>query len=101
MTGPGGRQIPLARVGGAALACCATPGLYIAEARGRDEHIAVNVGDPQVSNLGAHDSLSAERSGASGHGRRVRPALVALLCVAAAFALALAEWWTWQRRITV
>jgi hypothetical protein len=59
----------------------------------------VNVGDPQVSNL-SRTSLSATAqaravsAGASGRAWWLYFALVA-------FALVLAEWWTWQRRITV
>ena len=99
VTGPGGRQIPLARVDGAALGVLRTPGLYVAEAAGATSTIAVNVADPQVSNstrtsLSESDRARPVTAGASG-----RPWW--LYCAAAAFALALAEWWTWQRRITV
>jgi hypothetical protein len=99
VTGPGGVQIPLARVTGAALAMLRAPGLYVAEGAGAKSTFAVNVGDPQVSN-GARTSLSRTdqsrpvMAGASG-----RPWW--LYCALAAFALALLEWWTWQRRITV
>jgi hypothetical protein len=75
------------------------PGLYVAEGAGAASTFAVNVGDPQVSNT-ARTSLSP--------GDQARPVMAGtsarswwLYCAAAAFALALAEWWTWQRRITV
>lgn len=99
LTGPGGRQVPVARVTGAALGVLRVPGLYVAEGAGARSTFAVNVGDPQVSNV-ARTSLSRSdqsrpvMAGASG-----RPWW--LYCAAAAFVLALAEWWTWQRRITV
>jgi hypothetical protein len=99
VTGPGGRQVQLARVAGRALGVLRAPGLYVAEGAGAASTFAVNVGDPQVSNT-ARTSLSP--------GDQARPVMAGtsarswwLYCAAAAFALALAEWWTWQRRITV
>jgi hypothetical protein len=99
VTGPGGRQVQLARVAGRALGMLRAPGLYVAEGAGAASTFAVNVGDPQVSNT-ARTSLSP--------GDQARPVMAGasarswwLYCAAAAFALALAEWWTWQRRITV
>jgi hypothetical protein len=97
--GPGGAPIPLARLNGAAVGVLPVPGLYVAESGGARSTIAVNAGDPQVSNLthtsvgpAAH-ALTVSAGGAS------RPWW--LYCAAAAFLLVLAEWWTWQRRITV
>lgn len=99
LTGPDGRPVPLARVPGAALAVLRGPGLYVAEGAGARSAFAVNVGGPQVSN-GARTSLSP--------GDQARPVTAGasgrpwwLYCAAGAFVLALAEWWTWQRRITV
>jgi len=61
--------------------------------------IAVNAGEPGVSNL-TWSSLQA-----SEHARTVPPGGSSrpwwIYCALAAFALALVEWWTWQRRITV
>lgn len=99
LTGPDNRQVHLSRIDGAALAMLRAPGLYTAEGAGARSTFAVNVGDPQISNL-SRTSLSRSNqarpvmAGASG-----RPWWV--YCAAAAFGLALAEWWTWQRRITV
>jgi hypothetical protein len=99
VSGPGGRPVPLARVNGAALGVLRAPGLYVAEGAGATSTFAVNVGDPQVSNatrtsLSASDQARPVMAGTSG-----RPWWI--YCAAAAFLLALAEWWTWQRRITV
>jgi hypothetical protein len=96
---PGGRQVPIARVSGAALAMLRTPGLYVAEGAGARSTFAVNVGSPQVSNaertsLSRSDQARPVMAGASGMSWW-------LYCVAAALVLALVEWWTWQRRITV
>lgn len=99
VTGPRGVSVPLVRVTGAALGMLRTPGLYVAEAGGSRSTVAVNVGDAQVSNL-MRTSLSATgraRPVAAGASRR--PWWI--YCAIAAFLLALAEWWTWQRRITV
>jgi hypothetical protein len=99
LTGPGNRQIPLSWIGGAAVATLRAPGLYVAEGAGATSTVAVNVGDPQISNL-LRTSLSRSDQArpvmAGGSGRPWWE-----YCAAAAFALALAEWWTWQRRITV
>jgi hypothetical protein len=99
VVGPGGRAVPIARVSGAALAMLRVPGLYVAEGAGARSTFAVNVGSPQVSNatrtsLSPSDQARPVLAGASG------PSWW-LYCVAAAFVLALVEWWTWQRRITV
>jgi hypothetical protein len=99
VVGPGGRPVPIARVGDAALAVLRVPGLYVAEGGGARSTFAVNVGGPQVSNaarttLSASDQARPVLAGASGRSWW-------LYCVAAAFVLALVEWWTWQRRITV
>jgi hypothetical protein len=97
--GPHGEPVPLVRVNGAALGVLRAPGLYVAEGGGSRSTIAVNAGDPQVSNVWRTSSNAGARgilvtAGASG-----LPWWQ--YCVVAAFALALMEWWTWQRRITV
>jgi hypothetical protein len=99
VTGPHGQAVPLARINGVALAVLRAPGLYVVEGGGSSSTIAVNAGDPQVSNL-ARSSLgqSAHALPVTGGGS-ARPWW--LYCAAAAFLLALTEWWTWQRRITV
>jgi hypothetical protein len=75
-----------------------TPGLHLVEAAGSRGVIAVNVGDPEVSNL-ARTSLEEGAGARTPAGRRTRPWWT--YAVIAAFALAAAEWVTWQRRITV
>ena len=73
--------------------------MYIAEGAAARTAIAVNGGDRRVSNL-LRTSLTAEkqaRTVAAG----VSPRPWWMYGVVAAFGLALAEWWTWQRRITV
>jgi hypothetical protein len=99
LTGPDGSAVPLEHAGDRLTTVLARPGLYVAEGGGARSSFAVNVGDPQVSNLlrtslGASGRALAVTSGASGRAWW-------LYCVAAAFALIFAEWWTWQRRITV
>ncbi|MEP6916646.1 MAG: hypothetical protein ABJC89_13425, partial [Acidobacteriota bacterium] len=97
--GPGGEAIHLSRLNGVAFGVLAVPGLYVAEGGGSSSTIAVNAGDPQISNLtrtsvgpSAH-ALTVTAGGSS------RPWW--LYCAVAAFLLVLTEWWTWQRRITV
>ncbi len=99
VAGPEDREVPLARVPGAAMGRLRVPGLYTADAAGARSTFAVNVGEPQVSNttqtsLNSSTGVRLVSAGASGHAWWVYGA-------AAAFALALIEWWTWQRRITV
>ncbi len=96
---PAGHPVALARVPGAALAMLRQPGLYVAAAGGARSTVAVNVADPQISNT-ARTTL--------GPGGRARAVISGgserawwLYAAAAAFILALVEWWTWQRRITV
>ena len=95
----GGGQVPLSRVGGNAFARLKRPGLYIAEGDAGRSTFAINLADPQLSNLTRTNPF------ATGQARPVSAAGSAwawwVYCALAAFALALAEWWTWQRRITV
>jgi hypothetical protein len=98
LTAPDGKAVPLTRVGTSVAAPVTTPGFYVADAAGSHRLIAVNIGDPQVSNL-AHTTLAPGTiadQGAAGFGRPWW-----LYALGLAFALAAAEWWTWQRRITV
>ncbi|MGH9370642.1 MAG: vWA domain-containing protein, partial [Vicinamibacterales bacterium] len=100
VTDPNGGDVPLTRVNDQVMGLLRTPGLYVAEGGGSRSRIAVNAGDAQLSNLMRTTAMAssgearAVSAGASG-----RPWW--LYCAAIAFALALAEWWTWQRRITV
>ncbi|MEN3337794.1 MAG: hypothetical protein V7647_1470 [Acidobacteriota bacterium] len=99
LTGPGNRQIPLSRIDGAAVAMLREPGLYVAEGAGATSTVAVNVGDPQISNLSRTNLSRSDKARPVLAGVSGRPWW--MYCAAAAFALALVEWWTWQRRITV
>ena len=99
VTGPRGVPVPLARLQGTVVGVLQAPGLYVAQGGGSRATIAVNAGDPQVSNLsrttlGAATAARVVTPGASGQPWWVYLGVAALL-------LALAEWWTWQRRITV
>ena len=100
VTGPRGAAVPLLKMGGATIASVREPGLYTADSGGARATFAVNIADPDVSNL----SRTTQASGGGGAvavraGVSARPWWVYL----AVFALAavLLEWWTWLRRITV
>ena len=99
LSGPENGAVPLTRVGQTAFARLRAAGIYTAEGGGTRTTFAVNLADPQISNLtrttpAAPGQIVTAASGASG-------APWWVYCAVAAFALALAEWWTWQRRITV
>jgi hypothetical protein len=72
------------------------PGLYTAEGGGARSVIAVNASDPQRSNV---SRTSAKTTTNVSEGGLERPWWIGFAL--AAFLLAFAEWWTWQRRITV
>jgi hypothetical protein len=98
VTGPRGESVPLARVDGAALGILRTPGLYVAEGGGARTTFAMNAADPQRSNA-ARTSLAAGSNAPFAQGVLERSWWMG--CAIAAFVLALIEWWTWQRRLTV
>ena len=93
---PDGSTLPFVRADGWAYAMLRTPGIYAAEGGGARSMIAVNASDPQRSNV---NRTSAKATANVGEGGLDRPWWLG--CALAAFVLALAEWWTWQRRITV
>jgi len=93
-----GESVPLTGMQGSAIGLLATPGLYGIQNAGARNTIAVNAADPQRSNV-ARTSLSAAANVARPRGSLERPWWLA--CAFLAFVLAFAEWWTWQRRITV
>jgi hypothetical protein len=93
-----GEAVPLTGMQGSAIGLLATPGLYGIQNAGARNTIAVNAADPQRSNV-ARTSLSAAANVARPRGSLERPWWLA--CAFLAFVLAFAEWWTWQRRITV
>lgn len=95
---PGG-SLPIVRVNATAITDLFVPGLYVAEGAGAHSTIAVNAGDAQISNLMRTSLASGGTAQQVAAGRSERPWWV--YCAAFGFALALAEWWTWQRRITV
>jgi hypothetical protein len=99
--GPGGEDAPLLNLRGEPAAVLTRPGIYTAEASGgAAAKFAVNVVDPDVSNLGRNTLASAGRAAiAVSAGVAGRPWWVYL--VAFAFIAVLLEWWTWLRRITV
>ena len=98
VTAPDGASVPLTRINGAAVGMLRAAGLYVVEAGGARSTIAVNTADPQRSNV-ARTSLVAGTNATLARGVLERPWWLA--CAIAAFALAFAEWWTWQRRLTV
>ena len=93
-----GESVPLTGMQGSAVGLLATPGLYGIQNAGARNTIAVNAADPQRSNV-ARTSLAANANIARPRGSLERPWWLA--CAFLAFVLAFAEWWTWQRRITV
>jgi hypothetical protein len=99
VTGPDGDAVPLSRVGDRPVGVLRTPGLYVAEGGGSRSTIAVNAGDPLLSNLSRTTPAGAGGVRTVTAGRSGRPWW--LYFAVAAFVLVLAEWWTWQRRITV
>jgi hypothetical protein len=98
LTGPNGAAIPLARLPGETIGMLRAPGMYVAEAGGSRSTFAVNVSDPDVSNLtrAGNSGATATLPGTAEGGRPWW-----LYCAVAAFAAILGEWWTWLRRITV
>jgi hypothetical protein len=99
VTGPKGSAVPLLALSGQRFAVVRTPGLYAEEAGEARGTFAVNITDPDVSNT-AHTAAAASRAPvAVTAGMSPRPWWIYL--AALAFAIALVEWWTWLRRITV
>lgn len=99
VTDPRGATVPLTRFNHVAVGLLRSPGLYVADGIAARTAIAVNAGDAQVSNLLQTRLTKEDQARPVAVGAWQRPWWV--YSVAVAFALALAEWWTWQRRITV
>jgi hypothetical protein len=93
-----GESVPLTHVTDVAYGVLTTPGLYRVETAGARNTLAVNAADPQRSNV-AHTTLGAGGNAAPPLSPLERPWWLG--CAIAAFVLAFAEWWTWQRRVTV
>jgi hypothetical protein len=99
VTGPSGAPLTLLDAGEHKVARLRDPGLYLVEVGGARSVIGVNVGGPDVSNL-ARTNL-AESVVLAGAGDVGAGHIWWLYAVALAFVLIAAEWWTWQRMITV
>jgi hypothetical protein len=99
VTGPGNTPVALTRVDTGVFAVLKQPGLYSVEAGRARDTFAVNIADPQLSNLTRTNAFASTR------GRPVTAGGSSwawwVYCAIAAFTLAIAEWWTWQRRITL
>jgi len=93
-----GESVPLTRLPASSFGVLAAPGLYTIESAGARNTIAVNAADPQRSNV-AKTTLGAGANAAPPRNPLERPWWLA--CALAAFVLVFAEWWTWQRRLTV
>jgi hypothetical protein len=94
-----GVAVPLVAVQAKRIGMLRSPGWYVAEGNGSRTTFAVNIADPDVSNLSRTDAgtaRAATRVTTAGFGRPWW-----LYCAVLAFAALLAEWWTWLRRITV
>jgi hypothetical protein len=99
VNGPRGEQVALVRTPDSVVGVLRSPGVYVAQGGGARATIAVNVGDPQVSNLLRTTLDEGARASAVTAGGSRQPWWIYL--AAAAFVLGVLEWWTWQRRITV
>jgi hypothetical protein len=99
LLGPDGKKVPIATVGAAAVAMLARVGFYDATFGGATSVVAVNAGDPETSDLRRTRLAVPSRADAAHAPSRGRPWW--LFAAAIAIALVFAEWWTWQRRITV
>jgi hypothetical protein len=97
VTGPDGAVVPLTRLPGESIGVLRSPGLYVVEEGRSRATFAVNVADPDVSNL--RRTSAGATSAAAGNAGGPRPWW--LYCAVGAFAAILLEWWTWLRRITV
>jgi hypothetical protein len=95
---PDGQPVPIIRAGDSVAVRLTSPGLYLVEAAGSRGVVGVNIGDPEVSNLG-RSTLGARGVTQVASGGSGWPWW--MWAVVAAFVLTAAEWWTWQRRVTV
>ena len=99
VVGPDGKNVPVTRVGDESMAQLTRPGFYEAASGGARSVVAVNAGDPETSDLQRTRLPESARAGGPSGAERGRPWWL-LAGLAACFLLA-AEWWTWQRRVTV
>lgn len=96
---PDGAIVPLVRAGDRVFARLQAQGFYLVESGGARSVIGVNAGTPEIANLMRTSLTEAERRAGGALGLASRPWW--MYGVALALVLLLAEWWTWQRRITV
>lgn len=98
VTGPDDVPVPLIRMNGTSVGMLRAPGFYVAEGGGARSTMAVNIADPLISNLTRTNAAGGRVETVAAHGAG-RPLWVYFAAIA--FGLALLEWWTWQRRVTV
>jgi hypothetical protein len=104
LTGPArilrddGESVPVTQLTPSAFGVLPAPGLYTIESAGARNTVAVNAADPQRSNV-SRTTLGRGANTAPPRNPLERPWWLA--CAFAAFVLVFAEWWTWQRRVTV
>jgi hypothetical protein len=96
VTDPGGAAVRLTRLPGELIGVLRAPGLYVVEEGRTRSTFAVNVTDPEVSNLMKSSANATAPAGGAGG-----PRPWWLYCAVGAFTAILLEWWTWLRRITV
>jgi hypothetical protein len=99
VTAPDGARVALRAVASGQMVVLPEPGLYLVETGGARSVVGVNVGSPGVSNLASTMLSGADQELVAPSGDAGRAWW--LYAVGLAFVLAAAEWWTWQRRITV
>jgi hypothetical protein len=99
IAGPDGQAVPVAKIEATSVATLTHVGFYEARAGGATSLIAVNAGGPQVSDLRTTRLPGTASNGTSSSASRGRPWW--LIAVALGLVLIAAEWWTWQRRVTV
>jgi hypothetical protein len=97
--GPDGTAVTLLPFPEESVGLFAEPGLYTAEAAGVRSTFAVNIADPDVSNLSRTTIDAARPALAVTAGITPRPWWIYLAVLA--FTGLLLEWWTWLRRITL
>jgi hypothetical protein len=97
--GPGDRRATLLTFPEETVALLDEPGLYTANAASVRSTFAVNIADPDVSNLSRTTIDAARPAVAVTAGITPRPWWIYLAVLA--FGALLLEWWTWLRRITV
>lgn len=99
--GPDGQPLPLTTIGKYTLVPLSHVGFYEARAGNALSVIAVNAGDPDVSDLQRSRLPEAVRAASSANASASRGRPWWLIAAFLGLLLIAAEWFTWQRRITV